>query len=90
MKRFIVLCLVATTMLPASAIAAKRVMSLTQAQAAAQKGDADASAAVGVTTDHDTCLNGCANRGYDKGHCNTACRPGLCHLDEETPYCVAK
>ncbi len=86
----LVLCVLLALSLPASAIAAPRTMSLAQAQAAAEKGDAGASAAVAMTTDQQTCLNGCANRGYDKERCANACRPGICHPDAETPYCVAK
>ena len=89
MTRF-ALCLVVAVMLPGSAIAAKRTLSLAQAQAAADKGDADAAAALATTTDHDTCLRECGNRGNDKAHCATACRPGLCHPDAETPYCISK
>jgi len=89
MMRF-VLCLLLATMLPAAAVAAEKTMSLTQAQAAADKGDADASAALAVTTDHDTCINECGNRGYDKAHCAHACRPGLCHVGGDQPYCVAQ
>lgn len=88
-----VLCLLLATMLPGSALAqtsATRTMSLAQAQAAAAKGDAGAAAAVATTTDQQTCLSGCANRGYDKDRCTTACRPGICHPGAETPYCVAK
>ena len=65
-------------------------MSLSQAQAAAEKGDAEAAAAVATTTDRQTCLNECANRGHDKGQCANACRPGICHPGAERPYCVAK
>lgn len=88
-----VLCILLVIVLPGSAFAqtgAKRTMTLSQAQAAADKGDAGAAAALTTTTDQDTCSNACANRGYDKGRCTTACRPGLCHPDGETPYCVAK
>jgi hypothetical protein len=85
-----VLCLLLATMLPGSAVAAKRTLSLMQAEAAAAKGDANASAALATTTDRGTCLNECGNRGNDKAHCATACRPGLCHPDDDTPYCIAK
>ena len=86
-----VLCLLLVTLLPGSAFAqtaAKRTMTLPQAQAAAEKGDAGVAAAVATTVDRQTCLNGCANRGYDQGRCTNACRPGFCHPDAETPYCV--
>jgi hypothetical protein len=83
-----VLCILLAILLPGSAWAAKETMSLQQAQAAAAQGDADASAAVATTVDQRTCLNGCANRGYDQARCTNACRPGLCHPGAETPYCV--
>jgi hypothetical protein len=90
MMRF-VLCFVLATMLTVSALAApKRTLSLAQAQAAANKGDNNAAAAVQMTTDKDTCLNECANRGHEKAACTTACRPGTCHPDSDTPYCIAK
>ena len=85
-----VLCLLLATLLSGSAVAAKETMSLSQAQAAAARGDQNAAAAVATTTDQQTCLRECANRGYDKRHCASGCRPGLCHPDGETPYCVAK
>ena len=86
-----VLCIVIAALLPASAFAAKdRAMSIARALAAAAKGDQDAAAAVATTTDKQTCLDGCASRGHNKGQCDTACRPGLCHTDGEQPYCVAK
>ena len=93
MKRFALCLLLAALLpglLPGSAIAAKRTLSLAQAQAAADKGDAKASAALATTTDRDTCLNECANRGNGQGQCASACRPGLCHPDAETPYCIAR
>lgn len=70
-----VLCILLVA-LPSFAFAAKGTMSLSQAQAAAQKGDADAAAAIATTTDHQTCLDGCAKRGHNKGQCTNACRPG--------------
>ena len=89
-----VLCLLLATLLSTSAFAAKDTpkdtMSLEEAQAAAAKGDAAAASAVATTTDQQTCLNACANRGYDKDRCSTACRPGLCHPNGQTPYCVSK
>jgi len=87
--RFVFCVLLAVT-LPGSALAAKRTLSLTQAQAAADKGDANAAAALTTTTDRDTCLAECGNRGYQKGHCANACRPGFCHPEDETPYCISK
>jgi hypothetical protein len=76
--------------LPGSASAAERSMTTAQAHAAAAKGDQKAAAAVGMTTDRQTCLGGCANRGYDKSRCASACRPGVCHPDGDTPYCVGE
>ena len=85
-----VLCVLLATMISVPAVAARRTMSLSQAQAAAAKGDQKAAAAVATTTDQQTCLRECANRGYDKRHCASGCRPGLCHPGGETPYCVAR
>jgi len=82
------LCILLAAAVPGSAIAAKRTVSLTQARSAAAKGDADFSAALAMTTDRNTCLNGCGSRGYDEAHCKLFCKPGFCHPDEETPYCV--
>ena len=77
--------------LPSSfAFAAKGTMSLLEAQAAAAKGDVDAAAAIRMTTDRQTCLNGCTNRGHKQEQCTNACRPGLCHPSAEQPYCIAK
>jgi len=84
-----VLCIILVA-LPSLAFAAKGTMSLSEAQAAAAKGDADAAAALTMTTDRQTCLNGCANRGHNKEQCTSACRPGLCHPGAEQPYCIAK
>jgi hypothetical protein len=87
-----VFCVVIAAFLSTSAVAAKasESMSLSRAQAAAAKGDQKAAAALQTTTDHDTCMNGCASRGHSKSQCVTACRPGLCHPDAEQPYCVSK
>jgi hypothetical protein len=87
-----VLCIVIAALLPAYGSAAKaaETMSLSRAQAAAAKGDQKAAAALSTTTDHDTCMNGCASRGHSKNQCVSACRPGLCHPDAEQPYCVSK
>jgi hypothetical protein len=84
------LCILLAGAVPASAIAAKRTISLSQAQTSAAKGDANVSAALAMTTDRNTCLNGCGSRGYDDAHCKLYCKPGFCHPDEETPYCVGK
>jgi hypothetical protein len=86
-----VLCIVVAALLPGSALAANGAsMSLSSAQAAAAKGDQKAAAALSTTTDHDTCMSGCASRGHSKSQCVTACRPGLCHPSGEQPYCVSK
>ncbi len=85
------LCIVVATLLPASALAQSgEVISLSRAQAAAEKGDQNAAAALVTTIDRDTCLSGCASRGHSKSQCVSACRPGLCHPGAEQPYCVAK
>ena len=85
-----VLCILLVALPPSFAFAAKGTMSLSEAQTAAAKGDADAAAAISMTTDRPACLNGCANRGYNKEQCTNACRPGLCHPGAEQPYCIAK
>jgi hypothetical protein len=85
-----VLCILLVALPSSLAFAAKATMSLSEAQAAAAKGDADAAAAIMMTTDSQTCLNACANRGYNKEQCTNACRPGLCHPGAEQPYCIAK
>ena len=90
MRFVLCVCILLAALLPGSASAASRTMSLPQAQAAAAKGDSQAAAAVATTTDRQTCLDGCANRGHNKAQCADACRPGLCHPGAETPYCVGK
>jgi len=65
-------------------------MSVSSAQAAAARGDQQAASALAMTTNRDTCLSGCAQRGHSKDQCVSACRPGLCHPGAEQPYCVAK
>jgi hypothetical protein len=87
-----VLCIVIAALLPASTLAAKGggTMSLSRAQAAAAKGDQKAAAAVQTTTDRDSCMTGCANRGISKNKCVSACRPGVCHTGGEQAYCVSK
>jgi len=87
--RFVLCCLLALV-LPGSALAADRTMTLSQARLAAAKGDSNAAAAVATTVDRGTCLSGCANRGHAKAECIAACRPALCHPDAETPYCIAR
>jgi CBS domain containing-hemolysin-like protein len=85
-----VLCILLVGLPLSFVFAAKGTMSLSEAQEAAAKGDADAAAAVAMTTDRQTCLSGCANRGHNKEQCTNTCRPGLCHPGAEQPYCVAK
>jgi len=85
-----VLCIVIAALLPASALAAKGPMSLSSAQAAAERGDQQAAAALSTMTNREACLSGCANRGHSKDQCVSACRPGLCHTGGEQPYCVSK
>jgi hypothetical protein len=85
-----VLCTLLVVSLPSFALAAKGTMSLSDAQIAAAKGDTDAAAAIMMTTDRQICLNECARRGHQKDQCTNACRPGLCHLGAEQPYCIAK
>lgn len=85
-----VLCFLLVIVSSGSAFAARQTMSLAQAQAAAAGGDQAAAAAVATTTDQQTCLRECANRGYDQKHCDSGCRPGLCHPGGDIPYCVAR
>ena len=87
-----VLCIVIAALLPASALAAKGggSMSLSSAQVAAAKGDQKAAAAIATTTDRESCMTGCANRGHSKSQCVSACRPVLCHPGGEQPDCVSK
>jgi hypothetical protein len=86
----LVLCILLAVLLPGSTFAAKRTLSLSQAHVAAERGDPQAAAALATTVDRVTCLNGCANRGYDTAQCADACRPGLCHPEAEQPYCVGR
>ena len=87
-----VLCVVIAALLPATAFAAKEggSVSLSRAQTAAAKGDQKAAFALSTTTDHDSCMSGCASRGHSKGECVSACRPGMCHPGGEQPYCVSR
>ena len=85
-----VLCVVIAALLPASALAAKGPMSLSNTQAAAARGDQQAAAALSTMTNRDACMSGCASRGHAKDQCVSACRPGLCHPGGEQPYCVSK
>ena len=88
----LVLCTAIAVLAPASALAAKRgeTVSVSHAQAAAEKGNQQAAAALNMTVDREACLNECSNRGNDKRECASACRPGLCHLNSEQPYCVER
>jgi hypothetical protein len=88
--RFVLCLLLIATMLPGSALAAKRSFSIAQAEAAAARGDTEAAAALSTTIDQQLCLSECANRGIDKGQCAAGCRRGLCHTGGEHAYCVAK
>ena len=86
-----VLCIVIAALLPGSALAAKGgAMSLSRTQAAAARGDQQAAAALATTTYRQACMSGCAARGYRKGQCVSACRPGICHPSGKQPYCVAR
>ena len=76
-----VLCVLLVVMPTHFAFAAKGTMTLSEAQAAA---------AIMMTTDRQVCLNECARRGHNKEQCANACRPGLCHPGAEQPYCIAK
>jgi hypothetical protein len=85
-----VLCVVIAALLPGSALAAKsgEALSLSRTQEAAARGDQKAQFALSTTTDHESCMSGCASRGHAKGECSRACRPGICHPGGEQPYCV--
>ena len=85
-----VLCILLVALSPSFALAKKGTMTLSEAQLAAAKGDADAAAAIMMTTDRQICLNECNRRGHNKEQCTNACRPGLCHPGAEQPYCIAK
>lgn len=85
-----VLCIVIYGLLAAllGAPAFAATMDIEDALRAAAAGDRNAIAATATTTNQRTCLRGCANRGYSKSQCDTACQPGLCHTDGPQPYCV--
>jgi hypothetical protein len=87
-----VLCILFAAMLSAPALAEKEgtAISLSSAQAAAAKGDQKAALALATMPNQAGCMNGCSSRGHSKSDCTYACRPGLCHPDAETPYCVSK
>jgi len=84
----LVLCVLLTMLLTSSAFAAERTMTRAEAQAAAGAGDGQAAGALTMTTDQVTCQNECAKRGNTAAKCVEACRPGLCHPDASTPYCI--
>ena len=84
----LVLCIMLAALPPSFAFAAKGIMTLSEAQAAAATGDADAAAAIMMTVNRQTCLKGCADRGHNKDQCTDACRPGLCHPGAEQRYCI--
>ena len=85
-------CIAAAALLAAPAFAAQSgsTMSLSRAQAAAERGDQQAAAALNMTVDREACMNECSNRGTDRRQCASACRPGLCHPHGEQPYCVER
>lgn len=89
MIRFM-LCILLATASAGSALAAKKVLTIDQAQTAQARGDANAAAALGMTTDQNTCLTECGKRGYDKANCTAACKPGFCHPGDDPPYCIGK
>ena len=60
----LVLC-VLLTMLLTSSLAAQRTLTRSEAQAAVGSGDAQAAAALTMTTDQTTCLNECTKRGHN-------------------------
>jgi hypothetical protein len=86
----LVLCVLLTVLLPSSIFAAQRTLTRSEAQIAVGSGDAQAAAALTMTTDQVTCLNECARRGHSRAECADACRPGLCHPDTEQPYCISR
>jgi hypothetical protein len=83
-----VLCVLFPMLLTSPSFAAERTLTRSEAQIAAGSGDAQAAAALTMTTDQATCLNECAKRGYKTAQCVPACQPGLCHPDSTQPYCV--
>jgi hypothetical protein len=85
-----VLCVLLTVLFPGSIFAAQRTLTRSEAQIAVGSGDAQAAAALQMTTDQATCLNECAKRGHSRAECSNACRPGLCHPDAEQPYCISR
>ncbi len=86
----IVLCVLLAMLLTSSTNAAQRTLTRFEAQAAVGSGDAQAAAALTMTTDQATCLNECTKRRYSTAECTEACRPGLCHPDAEQPYCISR
>ena len=86
----LVLCVLATMLLINSTFAAQRTLTRSEAQDAVATGDAQAAAALTMTTSQTTCLNECTRRGHNTEECADACRPGLCHPDAEQPYCISR
>jgi hypothetical protein len=84
----LVLCLLLPMLLTSSTFAAERTLTRSEAQIAAGNDDAQAAAALTMTTDQATCLRECTKRGYKTEQCVPACQPGLCHPDGTQPYCV--
>jgi len=86
----LVLCVLITLLLANSTFAAERTLTRSEAQDAVASGDAQAAAALTMTTNQTTCLNECIRRGHNTAECADACRPGLCHPDAEQPYCISR
>ena len=84
----LVLCVLLSMLLTSSTFADQRTLTRSEAQAAVGSGDAQAAAALAMTTDQATCQNECTKRGHNTAKCADACRPGLCHPDAEQPYCI--
>ena len=85
----LVLCVLLAMLLTSSAYAAEqRTLTRAEAQLAAGAGDGQAAGALTLTTDQATCQPECAKRGHSAAECTEACKPGLCHPDAPTPYCV--
>jgi len=84
----LVLCALITMLLTNSTFAAQRTLTRSEAHNAVATGDAQAAAALTMTVNQKTCLNGCKKRGHNTAECADACRPGLCHPDAEQPYCI--
>jgi len=87
--RFVLFILLAV-LVPESAFSAERTLTRSEAQEAAGAGDAQAAAALTMTTDRGTCMTECAKRGHSSAECTDACQPGLCHPDASQPYCIRR